>query len=634
MKQLLFLLIGALFTTQLAAQNVAVNADGAAPAASALLDVDATALPAAAKKGVLVPRIALTATNVAAPVVAPATSLLVYNTATAGVAPTNVIPGYYYWNGAVWVRFATTGDGWLVTGNAGTVAGTNFIGTTDAVDWVIKTGGSAAANERARVISTGKVVVNNVGVGALANDVFSVYADATTNGTTTNTSALGTRAINGYTSTGWGIDGQTSGTVGTTYGVFGWATATTGTANGIRGEAIAPNSIAIAGLGNTGATAIPTATVGRGVYGQLGGTLTGTAIGIATQGVIAATMTTGDARGVNGSSPADNGTGVAGFATSAAITGFSDGVYGQAASSTGFALDGFNTSVTGTGLVVSGNNTPGTFLVNGSAIAANGAGIGTFSIAKTALGGCGVVGIGNNLVGSIFTPAVGCGVTGTGINYGVVGFATTTVNTNPLSNSAANGLAASAGGYFEVQAAGAAQTWSYVGVRDNGGVNRKIIGPGTVNTIVYDLSGNRVALSCPEAPENLFQDQGSGQLVNGRAHITIDPILAKNVVVNEAHPLRVFVQLEGDCNGVYVTNKSATSFDVVELNSGTSNTSFSYMLSANRADEVNPDGTIAHYSAERFPLAPGPLEHALHGTITKPTKGRDAADAMITPEKP
>ncbi|HEX2901607.1 MAG TPA: hypothetical protein VHS96_17980, partial [Bacteroidia bacterium] len=112
--------------------------------------------------------------------------------------------------------------------------------------------------------------------------------------------------------------------------------------------------------------------------------------------------------------------------------------------------------------------------------------------------------------------------------------------------------------------------------------------------------------SCPEAPENLFQDYGQGRLVNGRAHIDLDPIFARNIVVNQKHPLRVFVQLEGDCAGVYVANKTGQGFDVVELGNGNSNVSFSYTIVANRADEVNPDGSIAKYSDERFPAAPGP----------------------------
>lgn len=608
------------------AQNVAVNADGAAPDASALLDVDATALPPAAKRGMLVPRIALTATNVAAPVVAPATSLLVYNTATAGAAPTNVTPGYYYWNGAAWVRFATSADGWLTTGNYGTVPGTHWIGTNDAADWVIKTGGIAAANERARVLSGGKVVVNNVGVGGFANDVFSVYADGTTNGTTTNTSVLGTRAINGYTSTGFGVAGFTSGTAGTTFGVYGSSNAVSGTANGIRGEATFHQAIPIAAIGNVGATAVTTGTTSRAIFGQLNGTLAGTAVGVGVQAVINATMATGDARGVNGASPANDGIGVAGFSTIAAAALNPVGVYGQAAVNTGFGLQGWNTNAGGTGAIFTGNNAAATFLVAGTGTAANGTIVGHFGYGRNAANGIGVVGVGNNNA-AIFTPAQGAGVVGTGNQYGVVGFATTTVNTNPLNNSAANGANAAAGGYFEVQNAGTAQTWSYVAVRDNLGLLRKIIGPGTVNTIVKDLDGNQVALSCPEAPENLFQDYGSGQLLNGRARITLDPILSKNIVVDAAHPLRVFVQLEGDCNGVFVTNKSGAGFDVVELMNGTSNTPFTWTVAANRADEILPDGSVSRYSAERFAPAPGPVAKEQQAT-------RDARGARNPGEAP
>ncbi|MDO9185922.1 MAG: hypothetical protein Q7W13_07915 [Bacteroidia bacterium] len=99
------------------------------PNASSLLDLTSTS------KGLLIPRVALTATNAAGPITAPATSLMVYNTATAGASPNNVVPGYYYWNGTKWISLngGSGGLDWSLTGNAGTVAGTNFIGTTDNV---------------------------------------------------------------------------------------------------------------------------------------------------------------------------------------------------------------------------------------------------------------------------------------------------------------------------------------------------------------------------------------------------------------------------------------------------------------------------------------------------------------------
>lgn len=302
----------------------------------------------------------------------------------------------------------------------------------------------------------------------------------------------------------------------------------------------------------------------------------------------------------------NNGTGSGVWGSGTATTGANNGVRARAASNTGFGLNATNVNTTGTGAIIVGNNAAGTYLTTGSGAAINGSTVGTLSFGKTAASGIGAVSVGNNLTGSILVPASGAGAVGVGTQYGVMGFATTTVNTNPNNNNGSNAASASAGGYFEVQSAGTAQSWSYVGVRDNTGVNRKIIGNGTVNTIVNDLNGKLVALSCPEAPENLFQDYGQGNLINGKSHIEIDPIFAKNIAVNEKHPLRVFVQLEGDCEGVFISNKTQNGFDVTELKKGKSNVKFTYSIIANRADEVNQDGTLAKYSEERFAPAPGP----------------------------
>ena len=90
--------------------------------------------------GLLIPRVALTATNAIAPLTAPTTSELVYNTATAGIIPNNVTPGYYYWSGTAWVRLATGNSvDWSILGNTGTVPATNFIGTTDNVELRFRT---------------------------------------------------------------------------------------------------------------------------------------------------------------------------------------------------------------------------------------------------------------------------------------------------------------------------------------------------------------------------------------------------------------------------------------------------------------------------------------------------------------
>jgi hypothetical protein len=130
------------------AQNIGINSTGATPASSAMLDIVAT------DKGLLIPRVALTATNAAGPITSPATSLLVYNTATAGSAPNNVTPGYYYWNGSAWVTFATSTSGsWTLDGN--NLTALKSLGTTSAYDLPFIT----TNTERMRISADGDVAI-------------------------------------------------------------------------------------------------------------------------------------------------------------------------------------------------------------------------------------------------------------------------------------------------------------------------------------------------------------------------------------------------------------------------------------------------------------------------------------------
>lgn len=104
LKKYLFI-AGLFLTTSLHAQT---GIGTTAPNASAKLEVSS------ANKGFLPPRVELTSTSAfgpitglsGAPALATAAGLLVYNTATAGTIPNNVVPGYYYWNGTTWIQIA------------------------------------------------------------------------------------------------------------------------------------------------------------------------------------------------------------------------------------------------------------------------------------------------------------------------------------------------------------------------------------------------------------------------------------------------------------------------------------------------------------------------------------------------
>lgn len=130
-----------------------------------------------------------------------------------------------------------------------------------------------------------------------------------------------------------------------------------------------------------------------------------------------------------------------------------------------------------------------------------------------------------------------------------------------------------AGGYFE-----GGSSYVCIGFRNSSGTNFKANGNGTVSTIVKNENNELVNLFCPEAPEGLFFDFGESQLQNGRAYVKLDPIFAKNIYVDEQHPLRVFIQVyeDEDCQGVVVKKRTKDGFKVVERNKGKSNAKFTW----------------------------------------------------------
>jgi hypothetical protein len=185
------------------------------------------------------------------------------------------------------------------------------------------------------------------------------------------------------------------------------------------------------------------------------------------------------------------------------------------------------------------------------------------------------------------------------------------------------------GGYFIGGTSSGGQSYSYVGLKYNhnndanatGGTNYKVVGNGSNSTLVLDKNREPRVMFSPEAPEILFQDFGTGKLNNGEAVIKLEKLLTDNIYVDEEHPLKVFIQLEGDCNGVFVTNKSAEGFTVKELSNGNSNVSFSWQIVASRANSTDENGNItSQHIGLRFPYGPKPLKRTPESS--KETKRR------------
>ena len=100
-----------------------------------------------------------------------------------------------------------------------------------------------------------------------------------------------------------------------------------------------------------------------------------------------------------------------------------------------------------------------------------------------------------------------------------------------------------------------------------------------------DGGARKVSLYAMQSAENWFEDAGSGQLSNGSASIALDPTFAQTV--NAGVEYHVFLTPNSDCKGLYVSQKTASSFDVHELGGGTSSIAFDYRIMAKRRGYEN-----------------------------------------------
>jgi hypothetical protein len=149
-------------------------------------------------------------------------------------------------------------------------------------------------------------------------------------------------------------------------------------------------------------------------------------------------------------------------------------------------------------------------------------------------------------------------------------------------------------------------------------VNANLFCTGTKSAVVPVNGGARkVALYAIEGPENWFEDAGSGQLSNGEVVVNLESVFGETV--NTDINYRVFLTPNGDCRGLYVAQKTPTSFVVRELGGGTSSIAFDYRILAKRkgyesirlADKTevfNRKNAAMRRSQSPFSKMPDPLE--------------------------
>jgi hypothetical protein len=146
--------------------------------------------------------------------------------------------------------------------------------------------------------------------------------------------------------------------------------------------------------------------------------------------------------------------------------------------------------------------------------------------------------------------------------------------------------------------------------------------------IPAEANGRKTALYSVGAAENWFEDFGSGRLAAGTATVTLDPAFA--ATVNTGVEYHVFLTPEGDCKGLYVTNKTPAGFEVHELGGGQSSVAFDYRIVAHRKGYENvrlADLTDQVNNVSRQTR----MKHVAHGRVPTPTPHQPKAAPSVHP---
>jgi hypothetical protein len=126
-----------------------------------------------------------------------------------------------------------------------------------------------------------------------------------------------------------------------------------------------------------------------------------------------------------------------------------------------------------------------------------------------------------------------------------------------------------------------------------------------------DGGTKKVALNAIHSPENWFEDVGSGQLSGGEAVVNIESVFGETV--NTGVDYHVFLTPNGDCKGLYVSQKSPGSFVVRELGGGTSSIAFDYRIIAKRKgfEQIRLADETQTFSPGNRPIKPAgsPAKH-------------------------
>ena len=101
----------------------------------------------------------------------------------------------------------------------------------------------------------------------------------------------------------------------------------------------------------------------------------------------------------------------------------------------------------------------------------------------------------------------------------------------------------------------------------------------SIGSISAQMANTDIAMTEVDPVESIIQIGGETQLIDGKAVINIDPEWARNYSEVD-YNYQIMIMPDGDCEGIYISNKTTDSFTVREIGAGKSNLNFSWNLVA------------------------------------------------------
>jgi hypothetical protein len=296
----------------------------------------------------------------------------------------------------------------------------------------------------------------------------------------------------------------------------------------------------------------------------------------------------------------------------AGTTGPGAGILGQTSTATAYGVVGQVLATSGTTAGVSGQSSSnGGFGVQGTSpyIGVSGESDGASGITGLPLIGAGVWGDTGGSSESLASAFIG--VLGTA-NDGYAGY----FQNNSGGSENAPALYAQNGDGPVFLAQGANGFCEFDGLGD-------LFCSGTIEGVTQ-AGAAKVLVHAVEAPDNWFEDAGSARLEGGSATVALDPTFAQTV--NTGVEYHVFLTPNGDCKGLYVSQKTPTSFEVRELGGGSSSIVFDYRIMAKRLgyETKRLEDVTARYQKMQQ------QQQVLHERMGQPHAARLSSPATLT----